>query len=1204
MRLPSCLILLIAILSRFSLAAEPNASESRRAEPATGSIAGTVVPPDGAEIVLAGQQLQIFPLRGYEQPFAAVHFEVNTTIDEAGRFRFDGLPRGRYVVQPAESPDMPFFIDSSGQLELKAAEHLEGVNLRVTLGRQVRGRVVDRETGKGIESVEVIIVGDSQRKRRIAHTDEEGRFSSWSVPGEASAMIRQAPFEYLLPSAGDGRGQRSYSREEWPRIELDRAARIEARVVDEQGEPVPQARLDIQRATIKRIGAWTPVPEEADASGRFTVEQLEPSEPVFLRARSATAASETPLIIVPSEGDGPVDVIISEKRASRLSGQVVDRQGRPVPGAKILITGTHHSQQANTYRTHRPLSDQPVPVLADGSFETEALWPGDDYQLQVIAPGHGDLQTASVRGEPGKRHDFGPLTLDAFATFAGQVVDADDRPAPRAELRIALPPGSPQANGGLIGLACDEEGRFELPPMNLSGTLRIWARAGRATTNGPETFFPDLIQGPLKIVVSEEHAFRLAGEIVDRQGRPVRASVDVILQVERPEDVRRRPFRVPERRVRALSQLAFSLNGFMLNEEGAFLTGGLWPDQRYRLQITAEGYQPIESRIFSGRRGETADAGRFELRRTSVTLDGEVLDAAGQPVAGATVFNSGDAEQPLTATTDAAGRFRLEGLTEGPVCLLVRKPGFWPAGASLSTSDAGVQVRLIDEGRPRPESRLPGVDAASNAEDREVARRLLSELWELRHRIVPGDNSGGRAGGAAFAGNLIFQMAAIDRNEALRWSAEMGGAYDDRLHQWQINRMVNDGVDEAIERADVRGRDDSLKWMARVRLAAGDRDGAIRLLERARQADLRLEASGTEARFAISSQAEIGALAIAAGREDWGIGLINEAADRVEAAAGETDVQRGAVDAQTRALVASALATFDPQRSVQLWERSPPSRGGIEESYAIELASALAPHDLQAARRIIPAVPVKRLESGFVVESNSLIQLARRLARLNPDKALTLLDEVTECDRLEKAEALGRIAVALASQDSGKALDLIDQALALCFPVAGKVQDAIVEVRRAECGARIALLAQQAGYPDMRTVIAQVLALRLTPDEQSSVELRAEALINAARPLALLDREAARMILSGVPHPPSTTDQRAGESKLGKWLAAWVLVDVAQAEKLFYEVLANEGPRISTECVDSGLLPMIRLLGTSPEHREQTLFPTVRYWVSPPGDDD
>ena len=184
------------------------------------------------------------------------------------------------------------------------------------------------------------------------------------------------------------------------------------------------------------------------------------------------------------------------------------------------------------------------------------------------------------------------------------------------------------------------------------------------------------------------------------------------------------------------------------------------------------------------------------------------------------------------------------------------------------------------------------------------------------------------------------------------------------------------------------------------------------------------------------------------------------------------------------------------------------------------------------------------------------------------------------------------------------AIGWIDQALALCSPVSRPEQNAIVDVRRAECGARIALLAEKAGYPDMKFIIAQVLALRLTPDEQPSAELRAEAIINAARPLALLDRESARMILRGVPRPPAPTDRHARESKLSNWLEAWAVVDAGQAEKLFHKVLSDEGPRISAECVASGLLPMIRLLGTSPEYREQAMFPTTSYWVSPPGNDD
>jgi hypothetical protein len=1223
MRLPSCLLVWIALLCRCSLAAEPKPTEARQDQGATGSIAGSIVPHDGAEVTSKGYRLLIQPVRSNEQPAAPrTKFETIATVDERGHFLFDGLPPGRYIVRPAEPQDLPIFVDASAEIQLREAERLEGIKLHPKLGRQLHGRVVDRVTGKGIESVEINVYSHSKSNvihLRPARTDAEGRFSAWFLPGQVRVAVSRVPTRYLRSLAESERGAREFSGNEWPPIELERAAKLEGRVVDEQGNPVPLARLDIQcvpsaqfaplartgirSAPARRSGALAPLPEEADQLGRFSVEQLDPAEQVSLRARSATAASEAPLIVVPADAGGPIELVISEKRACWLSGQIVDREGRSVPGAKIFLFGLHIGESANAFRTRRTFLQQDVAVLPDGSFETEALWPGDDYQLQVTAPGYSDLRTASVHGEVGKRHDFGPLRLDAFATFTGQVVDAAGRPAANAELRVFLPSGSPQPNGGLIGLECDDEGRFALPEMNVAGTLRVWARAGRATTNGPETFFPDLIQGPLKIVVSEEHAFRVSGQVVDRHGSPLPAAVDVMLQVERAEGVFNRFGRVPEKKSVAISQLSFSLGGTTLKEDGGFVTGGLWPDQRYHLLISADGYLPVESRTFSGRGGETADAGRFELRRTGLTLDGEVVDAAGQPVAGATVFNSGDAEQPLTATTDVAGRFRLEGLNEGPVYLLVRKPGFWPAGLRASTSDAGTRVRLVDQGRPRPESHLPSADDAADAEDRELARRLLNELWEVRHRILPNDNSRGRAGAGVFGSGLILPMAAIDFNQAMRWSAALGGAYDETLRRREINRLIHDGVDQAIERADAPGRDDSLKWMARSRLAAGDRDGAIRLLERARQADLRLEASGLEARFVISSQAEVGALALAAGREEWGIGLINEAADRVEASAGDApEVPESLRDAKTRATVAAALATFDPGRSVQLWELSSPPHGS-DDNYALELAVALAPRDLRAARRVAPAGPFKRLDRGFVVESNTFIPVARRLARSQPEAALELLDEIKEVDRLERAETLGRIAMGMAPHDSPKAFELIDQALALCSPVSRPEQNAIVEVRRAECGARIALLAEKAGYPDMKSIIAQVLALRLTPDEQPSAELRAEALINAARPLALLDREAARALLSGVPRPPAPTDERARESKLATWLEAWTLVDVAQADKRFHEVLADEGPRISAEYVDSGLLPMIRLLSTPPDDREQALFPTTSYWISPPGDD-
>ena len=65
------------------------------------------------------------------------------------------------------------------------------------------------------------------------------------------------------------------------------------------------------------------------------------------------------------------------------------------------------------------------------------------------------------------------------------------------------------------------------------------------------------------------------------------------------------------------------------------------------------------------------------LINTSGYLAGRVVGSDGQPIAGATVFNRGDAPEPVATSTDSQGRFRLEGLFPGPeVC--VRSQGGIP----------------------------------------------------------------------------------------------------------------------------------------------------------------------------------------------------------------------------------------------------------------------------------------------------------------------------------------------------------------------------------------------------------------------------------------------------------------------------------------------------------------------------------------------
>jgi len=103
------------------------------------------------------------------------------------------------------------------------------------------------------------------------------------------------------------------------------------------------------------------------------------------------------------------------------------------------------------------------------------------------------------------------------------------------------------------------------------------------------------------------------------------------------------------------------------DEEGAFRlgVGARDPLAPLELRVVAEGFAATRSAAWAG-----VEA-RVELARTGAVA-GRVVDDAGAPVAGASVEAraagvgaAGDAE-PFRARADAEGRYRLEGLAEGP----------------------------------------------------------------------------------------------------------------------------------------------------------------------------------------------------------------------------------------------------------------------------------------------------------------------------------------------------------------------------------------------------------------------------------------------------------------------------------------------------------------------------------------------------------
>ena len=92
------------------------------------------------------------------------------------------------------------------------------------------------------------------------------------------------------------------------------------------------------------------------------------------------------------------------------------------------------------------------------------------------------------------------------------------------------------------------------------------------------------------------------------------------------------------------------------------------------------------------------------LRRPSRlrSVAGRVVDADGQAVAGAEVFQSGDGPRRTSDTTDADGRFTIRGVLDAPAFVFVKKAGYRFAGRRIGAGDAPVTVVVSKVEGPAP----------------------------------------------------------------------------------------------------------------------------------------------------------------------------------------------------------------------------------------------------------------------------------------------------------------------------------------------------------------------------------------------------------------------------------------------------------------------------------------------------------------------
>jgi protocatechuate 3,4-dioxygenase beta subunit len=403
---------------------------------------------------------------------------------------------------------------------------------------KLSGRVTAQETGAPLRRASVSITGGDAQLRRVTTTDPEGRYEFVDLPaGRFTVSANKAGFVTL--QAGQrrpGEAGRPIVLADGQAVErvdlaLPRGSVIAGRVTDEFGEPIASAQVQVQRQQYGPDGQRRLAPVGSGTTndlGEFRVFGLMPADYVVSAGvRGSIALNVTPNPNDVNEGYPPtyypgtlspaeaqtVTVAAGQEtslsfsllpaRMMRVSGVVVDSQGRPAAGSPVTL----RSPSGAGF-----MSLMAGLVAADGTFTITNVTPGE-HVIEVRprpVPGESS-EAASMPITVGGGDITGiRLVTSRGATITGRVIFEGSSPrTPPTALTPVLGTAamrvfaaSPDPMQGAILAANDpqngaigEDGSFRLDgvtgrvflqvPLNPSWTLKAITVDGEDATDVP-----------------------------------------------------------------------------------------------------------------------------------------------------------------------------------------------------------------------------------------------------------------------------------------------------------------------------------------------------------------------------------------------------------------------------------------------------------------------------------------------------------------------------------------------------------------------------------------------------------------------------------------------------------------------------------------------------------------------------------------------
>jgi hypothetical protein len=376
---------------------------------------------------------------------------VYAVTDKDGKYKLKGLPQQKSYQVYASPPNSSTYLRRSGSAEATPGTAPTRIDIELAKGIVVSGRVIDRQTGKGLSAgvrfaplpgnkyFEKPGFDGYRSDRTMTGTDRDGRFRVVTIPGKSLLMVQVhatenidgeevSPYLTARPDL-DYKDLFKYDKDDDSWI-FSSASGIEflmiehvARVVDlkeDSGEvkievPVERGKTakvvlqdadgkPLEGAVASGVTAW-PSAHRFKTASALTVYALDPARPrrvMFLHPEKKLGGSVT------LRGDEKEEVIVKLGPLGALTGRLQEVDGTPISGAVVSVSCPDRVG-SELYRN----LERDAPVVKtdkDGRFSLPGIVPGVKVYLQTHLGRTyyvGEPKIGLLEVEPGKTFDLG-----------------------------------------------------------------------------------------------------------------------------------------------------------------------------------------------------------------------------------------------------------------------------------------------------------------------------------------------------------------------------------------------------------------------------------------------------------------------------------------------------------------------------------------------------------------------------------------------------------------------------------------------------------------------------------------------------------------------------------------------------------------------------------------------------------------------------